>query len=171
MTTRPELTEIEVALKDLVVHDLNARAGSPEAYEADDIPVLAASIATLGLLNPLIVQKVGKHWGVIAGGRRRAALLHLVNDKSAKGWTMRSKVTCRAIAGRRGRGHRDHRGGERHAEGHGPARRVRGLRADDGDGRAQPREHRDDVRRRAAPRRGPAALRPRSIPRSAPPPV
>ena len=98
MTTRPELTEIEVALKDLVVHDLNARAGSPEAYEADDIPVLAASIATLGLLNPLIVQKVGKHWGVIAGGRRRAALLHLVNDKSAKGWTMRSKVTCRAIA-------------------------------------------------------------------------
>ncbi len=98
MTTRPELTEIEVALKDLVVHDLNARAGSAEAYEADDIPVLAASIATLGLLNPLIVQKTGKHWGVIAGGRRRAALLHLAGDKSAKGWTMRSKVTCRAIA-------------------------------------------------------------------------
>ena len=97
MTTTPELTEIEVPLKDLVLHELNARAGSPETYEADDIPVLAASIATLGLLNPLIVQKTGKVWGVIAGGRRHAALMHLVNDKGAKGWVMRTKVKCRAL--------------------------------------------------------------------------
>ena len=97
MTTTPELSDIEIAIKDLALHDLNARAGSPETYEADDIPVLAASIATLGLLNPLIVQKTGKAWGVIAGGRRRAALIHLVNDAEAKGWTMRTKVRCRAL--------------------------------------------------------------------------
>ncbi|WP_375262507.1 ParB/RepB/Spo0J family partition protein [Palleronia sp.] len=97
MTKTPELTDTEIAIKDLVLHDLNARAGSPETYEADDIPVLAASIATLGLLNPLIVQKTDKLWGVIAGGRRRAALMHLVNDPEAKGWTMRTKVRCRAL--------------------------------------------------------------------------
>ncbi len=97
MTTTPELNDTEIAIKDLVLHDLNARAGSPGTYEADDIPVLAASIATLGLLNPLIVQKTGKVWGVIAGGRRRAALVHLVNDPDAKGWTMRTKVRCRAL--------------------------------------------------------------------------
>ncbi|PZX14235.1 ParB family chromosome partitioning protein [Palleronia aestuarii] len=97
MTTTPELTDTEIAIKDLALHDLNARAGSPETYEADDIPVLAASIATLGLLNPLIVHKTGKVWGVIAGGRRRAALIHLVNDAEAKGWTMRTKVRCRAL--------------------------------------------------------------------------
>ncbi|MGR3436774.1 MAG: hypothetical protein ACU0CO_18100, partial [Shimia sp.] len=77
-TTTPELTDTQVLLKDLQLHPLNARAASPEAYTADDIPVLAASIATLGLLNPLIVQKVevdGKPvWGVLAGGRRLAAL-------------------------------------------------------------------------------------------------
>jgi len=97
MTTTPELTDTEIAIKDLVVHELNARAGSPETYEADDIASLAASIATLGLLNPLIVQKTGKVWGVIAGGRRRAALVHLVNDKDAKEWTMRTKVRCRSL--------------------------------------------------------------------------
>ena len=97
MTTTPELTETEIAIKDLVIHELNARAGSPETYEAEDIASLAASIATLGLLNPLIVQKTGKAWGVLAGGRRRAALVHLVNDKEAKGWTMRTKVRCRSL--------------------------------------------------------------------------
>ncbi len=97
MTKTPELTDIEIAIKDLVLHDLNARAGSPETYEADDIASLAASIATLGLLNPLIVQKTGKVWGVIAGGRRRAALMHLVNDRQAKEWTMRTRVRCRSL--------------------------------------------------------------------------
>jgi ParB family chromosome partitioning protein len=100
-TALPELTETAIALKDLRLHPLNARAGSPDAYEADDIPVLAASIATLGLLNPLIVQKTeigGKTtWGVLAGGRRLAALRRLCEDKDAKGWTARTKVACRAI--------------------------------------------------------------------------
>ncbi|WP_299845202.1 ParB/RepB/Spo0J family partition protein, partial [uncultured Jannaschia sp.] len=95
--TTTDLTAMDVALKDLALHELNARAGSPETYEADDIANLAASIDTLGLLNPLIVQKTGKVWGVLAGGRRLAALRQLVNEKDAKGWTMRTKVACRVL--------------------------------------------------------------------------
>jgi ParB family chromosome partitioning protein len=100
-TTTPELTDTPVALRDLHLHPLNARASSPEAYTADDIPVLAASIATLGLLNPLIVQKTdvdGKPvWGVLAGGRRLAALRLLAEDEAAKGWTKTTKIACRAL--------------------------------------------------------------------------
>ena len=95
--TTTDLTAMDVALKDLALHELNARAGSPETYEADDIANLAASIDTLGLLNPLIVQKTGKTWGVLAGGRRLAALRQLVNDKDAKGWTQRTRVACRVL--------------------------------------------------------------------------
>ena len=106
-TATPELTDTQVALKDLHLHPLNARVASPETYEvrgtdtAADIPVLAASIATLGLLNPLIVQKTevdGKPvWGVLAGGRRLAALRLLAEDKATKGWTKTTKIACRAI--------------------------------------------------------------------------
>ncbi|WP_299821272.1 ParB/RepB/Spo0J family partition protein [uncultured Jannaschia sp.] len=95
--TTTDLTAMDVALKDLALHALNARAGSPETYEADDIANLAASIDTLGLLNPLIVQRTGKTWGVLAGGRRLAALRQLVNDKDAKGWTQRTRVACRVL--------------------------------------------------------------------------
>ena len=91
----PDLTAIDVALNDLTPHELNARANSPDAYESDDIANLAASIRTLGLLNPLIVQKTGKKWGVLAGGRRLAALRRLAEDKAAKGWTLRPK-SCAA---------------------------------------------------------------------------
>ncbi|WP_221931637.1 ParB/RepB/Spo0J family partition protein [Palleronia caenipelagi] len=97
MTKSADLTPMEIALKTLDLHPLNARAGAPETYEDADIAVLAASIATLGLLNPIIVQKTGKSWGVIAGGRRLAALRMLADDKSAKGWTHTSKISCRAI--------------------------------------------------------------------------
>ena len=91
------LTATSIALKDLTLHELNARAASPETYADDDIAILAASIAALGLLNPLIVQKAGKTWGVLAGGRRLAALRLLAGDKAAKGWTQGSKIDCRAI--------------------------------------------------------------------------
>ncbi|MBM9595093.1 ParB/RepB/Spo0J family partition protein [Roseitranquillus sediminis] len=97
MTTSTDFTAMDVALKDLALHELNARAQAPETYEAEDLDALAASIAALGLLNPLIVQKSGKVWGVLAGGRRLAALRALVNDRSAKGWTMRTTVPCRAV--------------------------------------------------------------------------
>ena len=70
----PHLTPMSIALKNLSLHDVNARAGSPEIYEGDDIASLAASIATHGLLNPLIVQKTGKTWSVLAGGRRLAVM-------------------------------------------------------------------------------------------------
>ena len=97
-TTAPELTATEVALKDLAVHELNARAQGA-AHEATDegVAELAASIAELGLLNPLIVQRAGKAWGVLAGGRRLAAMQRLAGDRAAKGWTMRTKVSCRAL--------------------------------------------------------------------------
>ncbi len=94
----PDLTAIDVALNDLTPHELNARANSPDAYESDDIANLAASIRTLGLLNPLIVQKTGKKWGVLAGGRRLAALRRLAEDKATKGWTLRTKIMCRVMA-------------------------------------------------------------------------
>ena len=100
-TALPDLTETAIALKDLHLHPLNARAGSPDAYEAPDIGVLAASIAALGLLNPLIIQKAqidgASCWGVLAGGRRLAALRQLAGDRAAKGWTMSMKIACRAI--------------------------------------------------------------------------
>ena len=100
-TALPDLAETTVALKDLRLHPLNARVGSRDAYQSDDIIVLAASIATLGVLNPLIVQKVeidgASAWGVLAGGRRLAALRRLCEDKGAKGWTMSTKIACRAI--------------------------------------------------------------------------
>ena len=96
MTT--DLTAIDVALNDLTLHELNARANSPDAYESDDIANLAASIRTLGLLNPLIVQKTGKKWGVLAGGRRLAALRSLAEDKATKGWTLRTRIMCRVMA-------------------------------------------------------------------------
>ena len=97
-TALPRLTDLEIVLKDLVPHPLNARAQSRDVHEAGDIPILAASIASLGLLNPLIVQKTDEgFWGVLAGGRRLAALRHLRNDRSAKGWTMQSRIPCRSI--------------------------------------------------------------------------
>ena len=97
----PELEPRDIALKDLTLHPLNARAASPETYGAADIPVLAASIAALGLLNPLVVQRVeidGEAvWGVLAGGRRLAALRRLADDKAAKGWTKTANVACRVL--------------------------------------------------------------------------
>ena len=95
-TIAPELTATDVALKDLAVHELNARAGSA-AHAEEDVAELAASILELGLLNPLIVQRTGKTWGVLAGGRRLAALQRLARDKAAKRWTMRTKVKCSAL--------------------------------------------------------------------------
>ena len=55
----------------------------------------------MGLLNPLIVQKAEIDgtpcWGVLAGGRRLAALRRLTVDRAAKGWTMSMKIACRVI--------------------------------------------------------------------------
>jgi len=86
-----------VAIGDLVAHPANVRTNSPETYASENIAHLKASIAVLGLLQPLLVQKIGGKFGVLAGGRRHAALLELVADKTAKGFTNRTKIDCRLV--------------------------------------------------------------------------
>jgi ParB family chromosome partitioning protein len=86
-----------VAIGDLVAHPANVRTNSPETYASENIAHLKASIAVLGLLQPLLVQKIGGKFGVLAGGRRHAALIELVADKTAKGFTNRTKIDCRLV--------------------------------------------------------------------------
>jgi ParB family chromosome partitioning protein len=50
------------------------------ALDEDRLAELAGSIATLGLLVPLIVQPHGDRYNLIAGRRRKAALLKLGRD-------------------------------------------------------------------------------------------
>ena len=91
------LQPVSVAIGDLVAHPANVRAQSPEAYTSDNIAHLKASIAVLGLLQPLLVQQIDGKFGVLAGGRRHAALMELVADKTAKGFTNRTKIDCRLV--------------------------------------------------------------------------
>jgi len=86
-----------IAIGDLVAHPANVRSNSPESYTSENIAHLKASIAVLGLLQPLLVQQIDGKYGVLAGGRRHAALLELVADKSAKGFTKRTKIDCRLV--------------------------------------------------------------------------
>ncbi|BBU59438.1 hypothetical protein KU6B_57030 (plasmid) [Mameliella alba] len=86
-----------VAIGDLVAHPANVRTNSPETYASENIAHLKASIAVLGLLQPLLVQKIDGKFGVLAGGRRHAALIELVADKSAKGFSNRTKIDCRLV--------------------------------------------------------------------------
>ncbi|MBY5974644.1 ParB/RepB/Spo0J family partition protein [uncultured Maritimibacter sp.] len=86
-----------VAIGDLVAHPANVRTNSPETYASENIANLKASIAVLGLLQPLLVQKIDGKFGVLAGGRRHAALIELVADKTAKGFTNRTKIDCRLV--------------------------------------------------------------------------
>jgi len=88
---------VSVAIGDLVAHPANVRAKSPESYTSENIAHLKASIAVLGLLQPLLVQKIDGKFGVLAGGRRHAALTELVADKTAKGFTNRTKIDCRLV--------------------------------------------------------------------------
>ena len=91
------LQPVSVAIGDLAAHPANVRAQSPEAYASDNIAHLKASIAVLGLLQPLLVQQIDGKFGVLAGGRRHAALMELVADKAAKGVTSRTKIDCRLV--------------------------------------------------------------------------
>ena len=67
-----------VAIGDLAAHPANVRSNSPETYDPENIAHLKASIAVLGLLQPLLVQKLDGKYAVLAGGRRHAALNELV---------------------------------------------------------------------------------------------
>ena len=58
------LKPISVAIGDLVAHPANVRNRSPESYASENIAHLKASIAVLGLLQPLLVQKIDGKFGV-----------------------------------------------------------------------------------------------------------
>lgn len=88
---------ISVAINTLIPHPANVRSKSPEAYEPENIAHLTASISVLGLIQPLLVQKLDGKFAVLAGGRRYAALKELVDDKAAKGFTAKTKIDCRLV--------------------------------------------------------------------------
>ncbi|KIC39825.1 plasmid partitioning protein ParB [Ruegeria sp. ANG-R] len=88
---------VSVAIGDLVAHPANVRSNSPECYASENIAHLKASIAVLGILQPLLVQKIDGKFGVLAGGRRHAALRELAADKSVKGFTNKTKIDCRLV--------------------------------------------------------------------------
>ena len=91
------LKSIAVAIGDLTSHPANVRSNSPETYETDAISHLKASIGALGIIQPLLVQKIDGKFGVLAGGRRHAALKELVLDKAVKGFTKKTKIECRLV--------------------------------------------------------------------------
>ena len=95
MTT--SFAPLTVAIGDLVPHPANVRSNAPETYDPENIAHLKASIAVLGLLQPLLVQKLDGKYAVLAGGRRHAALKELAADKAAKGFTAKTKVDCRLV--------------------------------------------------------------------------
>ena len=90
-------TPISVTIADLVDHPANVRINAEEANAPENTAHLKASIAMLGLLQPILVQKLNGKYGVLAGRRRQAALNALVADKSAKGFTKKTKVDCRLV--------------------------------------------------------------------------
>lgn len=92
MTT--SFAPLTIAIGDLVAHPANVRSNSPETYDSENIAHLKASIAVLGLLQPLLVQKLDGKYAVLAGGRRHAALKELISDKAAKGFTTKAKIDC-----------------------------------------------------------------------------
>jgi ParB family chromosome partitioning protein len=67
-----------IALSTLFLHNENVRTNSGQD---DSIENLANSIDNIGLLSPLAVKQDGDRYGVVAGGRRLAALQQLeAND-------------------------------------------------------------------------------------------
>ncbi len=88
---------VSVAIGDLTAHPANVRSNSPETHDPENIAHLKASIAVLGLLQPLLVQKLDGKYAVLAGGRRHAALKELVADKAAKGFAAKTKIDCRLV--------------------------------------------------------------------------
>ncbi|WP_299085742.1 ParB/RepB/Spo0J family partition protein [uncultured Ruegeria sp.] len=93
-----QYTDTQIPLNKLVLHPRNVRASTPDSYSEDQIQPLAANIQAHGLLQPLIIQQLEDGtYGVVAGRRRRAALIMLAADKSAKGFTKAMKVACREV--------------------------------------------------------------------------
>lgn len=92
----------DIALNLLVLHPQNVRAEHGSGYSVEQIAPLAANIAECGLLQPLLVaplpdQDGQKRWGVLAGGRRLAALTALAQDKSIKAFGAKMEIACRVV--------------------------------------------------------------------------
>ena len=93
----------DIALKNLALHPANVRATAPGAYDEAQVAPLAANIRACGLIQPLLVAPMpgateGQGaWGVLAGGRRLAALKLLAADKTAKGFSGSMAIPCRVV--------------------------------------------------------------------------
>ena len=85
---------VAVPLAKLVRHVRNVRAARDGTGEEAAVARLAANIRAVGLLQPLLVAKTADGYGVLAGGRRLAALGHLAADATAKGFGPRMAVPC-----------------------------------------------------------------------------
>ena len=95
------MTPKTIALKDLELHSQNVRAKSPETYAPENIAHLMASIAAVGLIQPLVIQKQKKGYGVLAGGRRLAALKALAEAEDTYNHAIKvtasTKIDCREV--------------------------------------------------------------------------
>ena len=98
MTKQTVFAARDIALNKLSLHPDNVR-GHKTAYDEEALSALAANILACGLLQPLLVAPVGqggKH-GVLAGGRRLAALHKLASNKNVKGFGVKMLVACRVV--------------------------------------------------------------------------
>ena len=70
-----DLQTRDIALNALSLHPDNVRARAAGVYTPEQVAPLAANIRECGLLQPLLVAPLEDGgWGVLAGGRRLAAL-------------------------------------------------------------------------------------------------
>ena len=98
MTKMMTYTATLVALQNLELHPANVRANNEEAYSGPSVAALAANIREVGLLQPLLVQATDKRrYGVLAGGRRLAALKLLAGDRKVTGFTGRTLIPCHVV--------------------------------------------------------------------------
>ena len=96
MTKMQSYTATLVALNSLSLHPANVRG--VDSYSETSVQGLAANIRAVGLLQPLLVQKLdtGGH-GVLAGGRRLAALNLLAGDRKVRGFTGKTQIPCQVV--------------------------------------------------------------------------
>ena len=93
-----DLQTRDIALNALSLHPDNVRARAAGVYTTEQVGPLAANIRECGLLQPLLVAPLEDGgWGVLAGGRRLAALKLLAADKSAKGFNDKMLIACRVL--------------------------------------------------------------------------
>ena len=85
MTT--SFAPLTVAIGDLVPHAANVRSNAPETYDPENIAHLKASIAVLGLLQPLLVRV-----GVRARGDGAADVARVLEDLRGRGMSSGASV-------------------------------------------------------------------------------